>query len=94
MRRRFLDAELFLPQTAAQARRMLAVPLLLAAVAALGGWMLWGALPGALLVAAGAFIGAGLRSCGVDVLRTPKAWWTVFGAVALMLALTLVWLLR
>jgi hypothetical protein len=91
---RFLDAEIHLPRTAAQAWRLCALPLGLAALAALGAWAWWGrASMGVLLVALGAFVGAALRGLGVDVQRTPRAWWAAFGLVALLLALVLSWTL-
>lgn len=90
---RFLDAEIRLPRTAAHALRQFALPLGLAAVAGLGAWAWWGPTLGVPLVAAGAFIGAGLRALGVDVQRTPRAWWAAFGLVALALAFLLSWML-
>jgi len=91
---RFLDAEIHLPRTAAQALRQLGPPLALALVAGLGAWAWWGQPSmGVLLVALGAFIGAALRALGVDVQRTPRAWWAAFGLVALVLAVVLSWML-
>jgi hypothetical protein len=82
---KFLDAAITVPDSWAQALRMLLVPLVLALCVALGARLIGLAPLGALLVGVGAFLGAGLAAVGISVTRAPLAYCTALLATALAL---------
>lgn len=82
---KFLDAAITVPASWAQALRMLVMPLVLALCVAVAARLIGLPPLGALLVAIGAFLGAGLAAIGISVTRAPLAYCAALLATALAL---------